>query len=54
MNIRKIDDRFAATGQVRPDDVAQLAQGRDWVVAETKVLILNLSQDFDFNEAATG
>jgi len=26
MNIKKIDDRFATTGQVRPEDVAQLAQ----------------------------
>lgn len=27
MNIQKIDDRFATTGQFRPEDVSQLAQG---------------------------
>jgi uncharacterized protein (TIGR01244 family) len=26
MNIKTIDDRFATTGQLRPEDVAQLAQ----------------------------
>lgn len=26
MTIKKIDDRFATTGQVRPEDVAQLAR----------------------------
>lgn len=26
MNINKIDDRFATTGQVRPQDIEQLAQ----------------------------
>lgn len=31
MNINKIDDRFAATGQIRPEDIEQLA--RDGYVA---------------------
>ena len=26
MNIKKIDDRFATTGQIRPEDIAQLAK----------------------------